>query len=448
MKFDGKKIIFLVLFILWVVFSVIAIFRSQSGSNDFDTFYVAGKAVLEKTGVYYVGEYYQMRPDIGPFLYPPIAACFFSLLAFLPMPVAAVIWVTLLLTLFCASIVLIFKFLNVRYEEIPSFFAAAPAKGRLFLFVVGGICLMDNLVMTQINIAVFFTCLASLVLWQRKQNVLAGIVLSVAVFLKLTPALFGLYFLTKRKWKLLLGMVLGCFLLSAVIPSFIFGLETNRIYHRQWVGRMIKPIVSNFLKNTNPGNHRLKKSEEDLKRERMDMLLIDTNQSLPAAMARLFLKDRNDYVAASRYKNMPILGGGISKEMLTGFITFVRLVFLAACIYLWRRKRDGSFKIPLEVSLVFLTITLLSPVTRSHYYVAWIFVYLTLFFIRWKLGADQTKFFFRAAYISSALYLLLALPYGEPVGMGAWSNLILWIGCAHQLRAITEIAPGPAKVKV
>jgi len=78
--------------------------------------------------------------------------------------------------------------------------------------------------------------------------------------------------------------------------------------------------------------------------------------------------------------------------------------------------------------------TLLSPITRSHYFIVWVFGYLTLLFMKAK-GSELSKvrFLLPAARASCVFYLLLAVPYGEAAGMGAWANLVFWLGCAGAL---------------
>ena len=436
-----KFLLAVLVLIVWAATAALGIYRSGDGSNDFDTFYTAGKSVLDKTGIYYVGDYYQMRPDIGPFLYPPIAACFFSLFAFFPISIAAVLWVTFLLAIFIGSLFLTFQILGLKREERAAFFEATPIRERLFLFFVGTVFLIDNLAMMQINILVFFLCLLSVLFWQKKQSMLAGMILSAAIFLKLTPILFCLYFLTKKAWKIMLGVLIGSLIWSVVIPTLFFGLENNRIYHRQWFGRMIKPSIIDVLNKIKPEDtHPRKKSLTEMRHLAADEQFIDTNQSLEAALTRLLSKDRFEHYVTHRYKKLPVLGGGISREKLGVLLSALKLALLAVCVYLWARRKDitDNLKIALEISLVFLTMTLLSPVTRSHYYVVWIFAYLTLFLVRYRMSGhkrlSESKFFFQTANLSACLYLLLALPYGEAVGMGAWANLIFWVGCVHQFK--------------
>ncbi|MBI4372879.1 MAG: DUF2029 domain-containing protein [Candidatus Omnitrophica bacterium] len=423
------------LLLLWLFTGLIALQRGPKGSSDFDTFYEAGKAVLHHTGtVYYEGEYYQQQKGVGPFLYPPIAACFLAAFAFLPMPLAAFAWNTALLVLFLGALFFTFKFLDLSREELPRVWNSVSLADRLLFAAVILIMLVDNLVMAQVGILIFLLCAACLVLWKEGKNFRAGLILSTAVLLKLTPVFFCFYFLYKRAWKLTAGVVAGALMLTLVVPTLIFGWEGNRIYHRQWFGRMIKPMLMDVLQRdkTSEG-HPLNKSYEEMQNIRQTQLLVDTNQSLPAALTRLFLKDRHLYQVTYRYERLPVIGGGFSRGTMATMILSAEVILLLVLVFLFRAsKGEMKVKIPLEVSLVFLSTVLLSPIARSHSFIVWVFVFAALFFVHAQAKSKQAVFI-RFARGACVLYLLLALPYGEAVGMGAWANLALWVGCAHSL---------------
>lgn len=443
-RFKKKPVLVLLslaFLLVWFATGFVAIHRTLDGSNDFDTFYEAGRSVLKGTSVYYVGEYYQVREGIGPFLYPPIAACFFALFALLPMPAAAFLWNSFLLVLFAGALGLTLRFLGVSYPDLSSIWKAVPGRDKLLFPLVGVVVLLDNLAMAQINIFVFFLCVLALVLWERKKDFTAGLVLASAVLIKLTPIFFCLYFLVKRAWRLLAGVLAGGLILSLLIPTLVFGWGKSRIYHQQWFGRMIKPMVIEVIAKFQKFEpHPLKKSPEEIRELHISQMLVDTNQSLEAGLMRLFLKNRTDYQVAHRYAGLPVLGGGIPQGALSGVIQIFRVGLLMVLIVLCLPGGKGEPRIrrALEISLVFLSTTLLSPIARSHYYIVWIFAYLTLY-LMWFAGKEFRQgamSLSRAAARASLFYFALALPYAEAVGMGAWANLIFWLGCANALRML------------
>jgi hypothetical protein len=75
---------------------------------------------------------------------------------------------------------------------------------------------------------------AALTAYHRQRDVLAGVVLGLAIACKVTPALFLPYFLWKRSWKALGGCVLGLalFLWPGFVPALLMGWERNQHCHR------------------------------------------------------------------------------------------------------------------------------------------------------------------------------------------------------------------------
>jgi hypothetical protein len=413
-----KKIAAVLLIVFMGITGAIAARRAVKGSNDFDTFYAGGRAVMTGQGVYYTGENYETKEG-GPFLYPPFAACFFALFAWLPLPAAAFLWNAFSIGLTALSISLSLRILRTQKQDL-----AALRKGDIAMFTILGFAiLLDNLTMAQVNILIFALTLAALDSWVRGKKFEAGSWLSIAVFIKLTPALFLLYFLLKRQWKVLAGFMLSSLVLTLVIPTVVFGIENNRLYHRQWAGRMIKPQLVQWvssLKNEPP--HPDKKTASVLEKDRRSVQLIDKNQTLSAALHRLFLKDRVRYgyepepiYAARRYEKMPVLIP-VPETLLVRIIAVLRLLLIGALIYVTLLA-----KLDLRVfAAFFLGMTLLSPLARTHQFISWIFVYLAL-------APSGHKGILAAIRVAAVLYFMQALPYGRAAGFGAWSNLTLYL---------------------
>ncbi|PIR14720.1 MAG: hypothetical protein COV50_01170, partial [Flavobacteriales bacterium CG11_big_fil_rev_8_21_14_0_20_35_7] len=154
---------------------------------------------------------------------------------------------------------------------------------------------------------------------------LAGMPLAFAVLMKLTPLLFVVYFALRRKGKVVLAAGIWALLFTAGIPSLVFGPNQNRIYHQQWLGRMIKPAITAFkAEKEKDETHPLKRSVAAYKADALTSLLTEKNQALQGALTRLFLKDRNRYAhegdypihVIERYEKLPVLLGGFPPETL------------------------------------------------------------------------------------------------------------------------------------
>lgn len=148
-----------------------------------------------------------------PFTYPPFAALVFGLLARLPQPVA--------LTLFNAAGIAIAAWVAatiVKYWSAKSNWRAALASGRsrwiaaaLFLAVVLLGPWRETLAFGQINILLMGLMAVDLLGSHSKRKGFrsSGILVGAAAGIKLTPLVFGLYFLMRKDWRGLANMGIG-----------------------------------------------------------------------------------------------------------------------------------------------------------------------------------------------------------------------------------------------
>ncbi|GAB2528722.1 glycosyltransferase 87 family protein [Nocardia heshunensis] len=130
-----------------------------------------------------------------PFTYPPLAALFFAPLALMPLAVAE--WAVLLVSLASLAVTLWLVLDRLR----PSL--ARPTRIALILGAVALTQLLEPVRETygfgQINLvlmaAVALDCLARKPFWPR------GMLIGIAVSVKLTPGGYLLYFLLRKDWK-------------------------------------------------------------------------------------------------------------------------------------------------------------------------------------------------------------------------------------------------------
>lgn len=428
---NKKNLLMTALAALIVVTSIMAVVRTRKGSNDFDTYYGAGKAALTHSGIYYSGEYYEETADVAPFLYAPVMACFFALFSLFPVSAAAVLWNVFNIALFGISLRFAMALMGLSWQQIYEEAKKRPAAGLASAAFVLSLFL-DNLSMAQANVVIFFLLLASIYLDRRGKPFWAGFVLAAAILFKLTPLLFCLYFLFRRSGKALAGILIGLILLTAAVPAAVLGWENNRVAHRQWLGRTIKPLLVQWVPAwKNETLHPRKKTAEEIEHTHFGNLMGPKNQSLQAAAMRVFLKDRNAYAdstsfpiyAARKYRKMPVLIG-IEKHKLELATRAVQLLMFLVLLVLSFRYVPGSV-FPASagvISLYFLSLTVFSPIARSHQFVSWIFPVLV--FWAWKVRGRAAAFW--PIGWACAVYFLQALPYGKAAGAGAWANLILW----------------------
>ena len=421
----------------------ISVRRSLNGSNDFDTFYNAGRAVLTGQGIYYTGDYYQAEERRAPFLYPPFAACLFSLFAFLPMGAASFLWNAFNIACLYGCFALMASILGIQAADLKHRWQALPKMDKALLAGMAGALSLDNLMMAQANIFIFFLTLLALMCWRKKRPFLSGFIFAFSIMIKLTPVLFLIFFAAKRSWRVLLGMGAGIVFLTGILPALFWGLENNRIYHRQWLGRTLKPIAAPILSIFKPGPepaHPLQKSSSDLEHELLTSRLNEKNQALSATLTRLFLKNRREYgygpapiYVSRRYEALPVLFP-IPQRVLFFGNHLLRLFFLAGLAALFSRKKDAPGAIlPLELSLVYLSMPLLSPLARSHQFMVWLFAYMTLYL--GNLPGAMPGWAILTARLAALFYFLQGLPYGKAAGMGTFADLTLCLGVIYALLA-------------
>lgn len=94
------------------------------------------------------------------------------------------------------------------------------------------------------NLLILFLIVAACDFWTRKRDVAAGLTLALAITCKVTPALFGVYFLYKRSWKLVAACAVGGILFLFVVPSIFLGPSFNWELLMTWWHRIIRPYVA------------------------------------------------------------------------------------------------------------------------------------------------------------------------------------------------------------
>ena len=91
----------------------------------------------------------------------------------------------------------------------------------------------------QFHILALFLLVVALWLYLRGWPACCGVTLALAAAIKVYPVLFVFYFLRKKQWRAVLGLVVGAVALGGV-SLYLFGIEANRIYLQQILPRITK----------------------------------------------------------------------------------------------------------------------------------------------------------------------------------------------------------------
>ena len=99
----------------------------------------------------------------------------------------------------------------------------------------------------QTNFLALLPLVAALYVVQRgtaATDAFAGLLIGLAIAVKVTPVVFAAYFFWKRRWVVAASAIAGVAFWSLAVPAVVFGWDQNLRWLEQWVGIMIVPYVT------------------------------------------------------------------------------------------------------------------------------------------------------------------------------------------------------------
>jgi len=211
---------------------------------DIDVYQMGGRAWLDGRPLYRGNTAFHTPVGLDlPFTYPPLAAIAFSAFAWLHMPAASVAITALTLVLLVVSTVIVLTRLDVWSTSAV---LAGPAWQRrcwLAIVIVAPASLMlepiaANFRFGQINVVVMALVIADCV--PRRTPWPRGLLLGVGIALKLTPAVFLLYFLFNRDTRAALTAVVS--FVASTLVGFALAWDdsveywTHTVHHTDRIG--------------------------------------------------------------------------------------------------------------------------------------------------------------------------------------------------------------------
>ena len=215
------------------------------------------------------------------------------------------------------------------------------------------------------NIFVLGAIVLHLWLYRRGQDIPAGAALAVAICLKLTPALFLVYWLYQRNRRLLVATVLCLVLLAVIIPGAVLGPERFVDLAATWGRNLVLPGLL-----------------------RGAWYPVHLNQSISGVASRYFLTGRNGDIFfdpdASHY-DLKAQHGWITLVALPpaavkAIVRILQVLVLAAMALAigWRKlPRDDGRRL-LHYGLVVLGMLLLNQRTWDHHAVVLVLAHLAV----------------------------------------------------------------------
>lgn len=321
---------------------------------DFRAYYAATHALLEGANLYELGS-----PTTPFYLYPPALAFLMLPLGALSLPAATLVWNVLQhLCLLGASALVVWLTRN----DLAAWPTALRVGLLLFLWGIG-VPLRDEIYLGQVNGLILLLLLGALALtrpWEARETtsaarlVTAGLLLGLAISIKVQPILLLPYFLLRGKWRLAIAGGAGFVLLQAATIPF-----TNSTLD-YWLN-----LFPDLL--------------------RRSQAYID-NQSINGLASRWLLP--NEVVNLPRIDNYEsvwrIISTGANLLVLLG----AGIILVWPRIAAWRSKRSAvglpapmganRLLMLLEIALILASVSLTSYVTWPHHGVWWVVAALAL----------------------------------------------------------------------
>jgi alpha-1,2-mannosyltransferase len=237
---------------------------------DIDVYRMGGQAWLDGRPLYSDGAMFHTRAGIElPFTYPPLAAIAFSPFAWLPLSVAsAAITLTTLVLLIASTVIVL-----TRLDGWPSTMATGEPAWLRRTWLAAAIVapaviylepIRSNFDFGQINVVLMTLVIADCV--PRRTPWPRGMLLGLAIALKLTPAVFLLYFVLRRDGRAMLTAAVS--VVVATVAGFALAWSDSLEYWTETV------------RNT----------------DRIGTATLNTNQNIAGALARLGVGEGERFV--------------------------------------------------------------------------------------------------------------------------------------------------------
>ena len=287
---------------------------------DVDVYRMGGQAWLDGRPLY--AHDAKFHTPIGlnlPFTYPPLAAVVFCPFAWLGMPAASVTITLITLALLLVSTMIVLTRLDV-WNNTPA--APGPTWSRRWLltaFIVAGAAIWlepikANFAFGQINVVLMTLVIADCV--PRRTPWPRGLLLGLGIALKLTPAVFLLYFVLRRDRRAVFTSLASVAVATAA--GFALAWRDSWDY---WTGT---------VRNT----------------DRIGSASLNTNQNVAGTLARLGLSEHER------------------------FLPWVAACLLVLALTVWAARRALRAEEPtLAVICIALFGLAVSPVSWSHHWV-------------------------------------------------------------------------------
>jgi alpha-1,2-mannosyltransferase len=208
--------------------------------------------------------------------------------------------------------------------------------------------IIGDLTHGNVNVFILFLVIGALFAFHKSHDLLAGLLLALAVCCKVTPLLFAPYFIWKRQWKVLAGWAAGMGLFLFALPAAFLGWHDNLGKLESWAQQMVLPFVRDGVVSSE-----------------------HPNQSLPGVVHRLlthspsFSEYPNGTYTPTEYHNVAELGPNCARWLIRGGQALFALMVVILCRTPVGAR--GGWRLSLEFSIILLGMLIFSERTWKHH---------------------------------------------------------------------------------
>lgn len=278
------------------------------------------------------------------FLHPnmPFVVVLLTPLAWLPLSAVVAIVCALKVAVLALAVIACAKVANHRDHRMGDWVMGWAVLMTLPLII-------SDLQHGNTNLFVLGAIAGHLWLYRRGRDAWAGGVLALGVCLKLTPILFGLYWLYQRNWRLLGGLVAGLAILAVLVPLAAMGPDRYEQSVGDWMNNLIVPSAVGGVPFPD-----------------------HINQSLPGVFVRLFMHGNiyfnpDDSPTADKFEyiNFVSLSPAAGRAVLTALRAIV--VALMAWAIGWRKLPRDDGRRMLHYGLIVTGMLILNQRSWDHH---------------------------------------------------------------------------------
>jgi hypothetical protein len=211
---------------------------------DFPVYYAAGRSLLSGRSDLYAPDFAMGR--VMGYRYPPFFVIALAPLWLAPYSVAAYIWYLLSVLEIMGCVLIVTRTFAPLQASKKIWILVALATAQYFVMVLH---------YGNAHLLAIFLLFASLYFFLQRKDVVAGLLMALAITIKLTPVLLLPYLALKRKWKPLVAV---CVFLIAInlMPSAYFGFRGNNELLAGWYRHVV--ASQEFHEDNGPINLSLK----------------------------------------------------------------------------------------------------------------------------------------------------------------------------------------------